>query len=170
MCSNCGTPNNNCDCNCNPDKYSSEITFDGLSFSCPELNAIVPNCNNLNDVLNLFATKLCELILAKNLFSVFKVIIGPWDMQGTPTLSFPHGLSATEFNTVVGIDIIIKNDLQDLFIPLGVGSGTSSNGFCSIDATNINITRIAGETFDSPAYSSLALNRAVALIKYTKDL
>jgi len=60
-----------CDCNktgcdngskCKADKYTSELVYDGLVAGCAQLATIIPNCSNLNDVLELLTSSVCSIL------------------------------------------------------------------------------------------------------------
>ena len=155
---------NNISCGCTPKDYTSGMVYDGLPFSNSQLSAIKPNCNNLNDLLELWGG-----ILGGLLDNVLSLDIGAWDMDNVATLSIPHGLSSSEFLSVTNVSVLIDNDGVTSKIPLDTNSGGAFNGFFSIDATNINLERVGGGFFDAASYSGAVANRGKIIINYTKS-
>lgn len=155
---------NNTNCGCTPEEYTSGIVYDGLKFNCPQLAGIKPNCNNLNDLLELWGTILCGL-----LENTLILNIGAWDMDTLGTLAVAHGLSAQEFASIKGIQVLIDDDGVTTKLPLDTNIGAAFNGFFSADATNINLDRVVGGVFDAVGYSGAVANRGYIIINYTKD-
>lgn len=76
-----------------------------------------------------------------------KVInIPSWDMQGTSSISFAHGLA--DWKKVRGVDIQIINDAENAIKPLN-GEG----GDYQIDTTNIQLMRSATGVFNQATYN-----------------
>ena len=62
-CSNSGCTDGS---KCVPNKYTSEMIYDGLASTCPELADIKPNCTNLSDVIKILADQLCFALSGAN--------------------------------------------------------------------------------------------------------
>jgi hypothetical protein len=166
---------NNQNCGCTPEDYTSSITYDGLKFKCPDLAVIKPNCNNLNDLLELWGEKICSLLettaaIPNIPFDTLVLPIDSWAMDSDATKDVPHNLSLTEYQSIVGIYAIINNDTNSLKTAMGGASGTASNGSVGVDATNVKLERTAGEIFDNLGYNAdVAIGRGSIIINYTKD-
>lgn len=149
---------NNINCGCTPEEYTSGIVYDGQPFVNSQLAAIKPNCNNLNDLLELWGT-----IIGGLLDNVLVLDIGAWDMDATASLNVAHGLSANEFASIEDVAVLIDDDGVTLKTPL------NQDGSFSVDATNVMLARNGGGLFDAVAYDDAVQNRGKIVIKYTKD-
>jgi len=108
----------------------------------------------------------------------FKTIdIGPWDIAAGVGINIPHGLSATEWKTIIDLNGFFRNDAdtnysnltQSLaFIPNLPATGTRIPYIASWDATNIPLN--AGTFFaGDPDFDSTAFNRGRIRFQYIPD-
>jgi hypothetical protein len=160
---------NNQNCGCVPEDYTSQIVYDGIKFTCPELASIVPNCTKLDILLQIFGEQICSLLGTQSPVNTLVLPIGAWDMDNNAILVVPHTLSATEFATISNVQVLVDNDAQDTKRPLNTNEGSAFNGTFNIDANNVNLEVFAGGIFDAATYSSVANNRGYIVINYTKD-
>ena len=101
--------------------------------------------------------------------------IGDWNMNstaevpGSNTVTVAHGLSSTEWKTIREIDVIIRNDDDNVYYKLDAYSLIGAEGgIDSFDDTNFYLLS-AGVLFDSTAFDSESYNRGWVTFKYTKD-
>lgn len=101
---------------------------------------------------------------------VEKVVdLGDWDMDTDASTAVAHGLSATEWKTIVGFVLIIRNDADTTYYD-GFNGSTGKEAYIStIDSTNINIFRNVAGTFDDPAFTTTPYNRGRIAFKYIPD-
>jgi hypothetical protein len=90
--------------------------------------------------------------------------IGDWNMDTTGTLNVAHGLGA-EYKKIRNLNLVIRHDDDILYYEAFVTvSGVS---LTTIDATNIQLSRVNGGTFDSTGFDSTSYNRGWIYLEYT---
>ena len=95
--------------------------------------------------------------------------IGDWNMLSTATKAVPHSLG-DDFTKVRGIEVTIFNDAQDKEFSLaGIDyeTGAILGGIFWVSSNVVFLGRLAGRTFDSSNFSSLA-NRGHVTLWYEK--
>ena len=93
---------------------------------------------------------------------ISKVIpIGPWNMDATPFVLINHEL--TDYTRIRSISAMVVNDAGNAILPL-----FESGGVTSINATQAQITRDNGGTFDSVNFDSTSFNRGWLTITYVE--
>ena len=82
--------------------------------------------------------------------------ISSWDCDTGATYQAAHGLSATEWKTIIDIQVVIFNNANTFMYDLkGMhGAGVLNGGVESVDSTNINLDRTATGTFDNPNFNA----------------
>jgi hypothetical protein len=90
------------------------------------------------------------------------VDIGDWDMDADASISVAHGLTLANIRSVTGI---IRDDTKAKYwviapdhstaAPAAVALGNMATNDPAVDATNINIYRLAGDIFDTAAYDDV---------------
>ncbi len=99
-----------------------------------------------------------------NKFKTIVLEIGNWDMDATASVTVAHGLA--DHTKIRGASLVIRRDNASIDIPTGgyatygydVGFGDEF-GAAAIDATNVNIYRVAAGVYDSTDYNSTPFNR-----------
>lgn len=97
-----------------------------------------------------------------------QVEIGAWDMDADATFSQAHGLDVTKIRSV---DILIGDDnlpftkFYKLDSDPGL-TGQQQGGISSIDATNINMERLAAGFFDSTSFDLDTGSQLIAVRGY----
>lgn len=106
-------------------------------------------------------------------YTTKRLEIGDWDMTATTQVNVAHGLSATEWKTMLESNVLIRNDgdtvyspLKSLFTP---SSGLINGGVSVIDSTNITLGRYTTGGFDDGAFTSTSYNRGWVTFDYIKD-
>ena len=106
-------------------------------------------------------------------YTTKRLEIGDWDMTATTQVTVAHGLSATEWKTMLESNVLIRNDsdtvyspLKSLFVP---SSGLINGGVSVIDSTNITLGRYTTGGFDDGAFTSTSYNRGWVTFDYIKD-
>lgn len=94
-----------------------------------------------------------------------EIEIGDWNMDSTPTLVIPHGLSGTEYKTVRQISASIRNDADTIVYTLPYDNGSPTN----ITSTTFVLFNIVGGFFDSTSFDSTSYNRGFITFWYTPD-
>lgn len=99
-----------------------------------------------------------------------KVLTLPvWDMDTDSSVVVPHGLSDhTKIRIVKGV---IRNDVTnvtDRILEAAASDGTIQGGAISMDATNINVFRMTGGTYDTTAYNDTGSSRGILIVFYDK--
>jgi hypothetical protein len=99
-----------------------------------------------------------------------KVIeIGDWDMDTNATKAVAHGLGSN-WNKIRSFSAIIRTDDGTLCFNISAMTDLVGNvvagSIASFDATNINLSRAAGELFDSTDFNSVIYNRGWVTIVY----
>lgn len=91
-------------------------------------------------------------------------LLSVWNMDVTPSIAIPHGLSHL---ALIGGSLTLHNDAQDYILVMQIcDTGmTSPDLRVYMDAVNINIERRAGGMFDAIGYSSVLINRGYLLLK-----
>ena len=101
------------------------------------------------------------------------VNIGDWDMDTTTLVNIAHSLSATEWQTIRSIEVIIRNDTdtqRELLTAFeDVTSAYRAGGVRYFDSTNIRLLRRTGGIFDNTSYDSTSYNRGFITFSYTPD-
>lgn len=98
-------------------------------------------------------------------FNVIEIPIGDWNMDATPQISIPHGLTLSKIKLVY---VMIRNDADTSRTALDTdlsGSGVISGTF-GTDATVVLLTRLAGSGYDSTNFNSTSYNRGFITILY----
>jgi len=95
--------------------------------------------------------------------------IGDWNMDTTTGVPVTHSLSATEWKTIKNVYVIIRNDTDDLYRALNIGTTSVNSGYYTINATTIDLYRITAGLFDSTAYDSTSYNRGFVTFEYIAD-
>ena len=100
-----------------------------------------------------------------------KVDIDDWNMDSALSVSVAHGLSATEWKTIRALNVIIRNDTDTFRYKIETMSvaGVMQGVVSSIDATNINLARLAGGFFDNANFDSTSYNRGFVTFDYIPD-
>jgi hypothetical protein len=133
---------------------------------------------NLNDLTNKATARTNLDVYSKetidNAFSALiqrKIVnIGDWNMDTTASVSVAHGIS--DYTKIRSVSVMICADsgaLSDGRFPLVFSEAihTSGNGFWSIDATNVVLSRVASGYFDNNSFDALSYNRGFIVIDYT---
>jgi hypothetical protein len=109
------------------------------------------------DLFSTLRDKVNAIVDTVNAYQIKVVNIGNWNMDSTATKTVAHGLDFTKIRTV---DAMIIGDAGEVYLLL------RKDGYESIDATNITLTRTTGGAFDSSTYSSSPFNRGYVTIGY----
>lgn len=100
-------------------------------------------------------------------FAESKIIdIGAWDMDAVGNVNINHGLSASEFQNIVSVNVIIFNDgLTQLF---DASSPISFNNEIEYLAstTVVRITRLTAGFFDNTSFDDATINRGFIKIDF----
>jgi len=91
--------------------------------------------------------------------------IGAWNMDVNGIVSIFHGLSATEWKTIHGVTVMIRNDVDSFRGQLDFQAHSNSG----VNSTYIVLSRVALDYFDNPAFSSIGVNRGYITFWYTPD-
>jgi hypothetical protein len=128
---------------------SSTSTLSNKTFS----DAIIASGGIQTDGANVLKTKVID--------------IGDWDMTtatGTATVAIAHGLTLADIRS---IDVGIYADGGGTIRPLDYNvAGNTCAGYWYTDATNVNLGRVAGGSFDGTQYDSTSFNRGWITITY----
>lgn len=137
--------------------------------------AALPNLNPTagNDTFQDLYNQYDDLIDAVNLATsqnqiATKVIeIGFWDMDTTAFLEVAHTLDATK---ILSVSVTILNDALTVAEPLdkSLNTGVRQGWICCVDATEVQMWRLASGSFDSTDYNNGAINRGYMTITYLK--
>lgn len=93
------------------------------------------------------------------------VEMGPWDMDTLGSFSFAHGIA--DPSKIRKIDVMILDDAQTTIAPLTIGvAGVLQGEINSIGPSNVNMSRLAGGSFDIPNYDDPLVNRGWMTISY----
>lgn len=93
-----------------------------------------------------------------------KVIdIGDWNMDTVASVNVAHGLTLANIRT---IQFIIRNDANDTYYPLEYYGDAACSGYWKVDATNVILSKYAGEFFDGEAFDATSFNRGWVTIWY----
>jgi flagellar biosynthesis regulator FlaF len=93
------------------------------------------------------------------------VSIGVWDMDATDSVNVAHGI--TNFEDIVSISGVIYNDAIDTSYPFPyIYEPTNRSDLILgvVDATNINLIRKVGGTFDAATFDDGVMNRGYLVI------
>ena len=94
--------------------------------------------------------------------------IGDWNMDGTSSVSFAHGLTLSKIRGEP--QVMIRNDAGTEQYPLNrvaIGASAVAGGVVEINATNIQIGRATGGFFDGSAdFDDTSYNRGWVTIEY----
>lgn len=98
----------------------------------------------------------------KSLLIPLVLDIGDWNMDATATIAvaIPGGVSTTK--QVRCVDVMIRNDADNTFIPLastGSAAGVNEGSIDGFVVGNIYLSRVAAGIFDSVNYDSTSYNR-----------
>mgnify|MGYP003634406169 CR=1 FL=1 len=87
---------------------------------------------------------------------------GTWDMQATPSINVPHGLTVDERRTIIITGVTVRND----------GNSTSYLNYpdllVSTNLTDFVFNRVSGGFFDDANFNG-NVNRVLLYYNYTKD-
>lgn len=105
---------------------------------------------------------------------VMKTIdIGDWDIPSSNTLSVNHGLSSTEWKSIRGIEVIIRNDTDTTYIVgCGIESATLNYtlGVLSYTSTNIGlVVDTSSGLYLGSSFSTTSYNRGWITFWYIPD-
>jgi len=101
-----------------------------------------------------------------------KVInLGVWNMDSDPDIDIDHGLSATEFDTIVDVRCMIFDDGNTTLRPLNSvnTSGVLNGGIDRVTPTKVYLERVTGGQFDAIAHNDAIQNRGFCTITYIAD-
>ena len=105
-----------------------------------------------------------------NIRTQVELDIGDWNMDTTNGVNVTHGLSATEWKTVRGMDVTIRNDADTEYNSLGGATDAGAGaGTPSITSTQFSLARDVSGFFDSTNYDSTSYNRGFITYWYTPD-
>jgi hypothetical protein len=97
------------------------------------------------------------------------VEIGDWNMFTTDSVNVAHGVS--DFKTIRAIEVVIKNDNNDVYYKLDSVAGASppvlQGGVGSWGTTNVTLIRAVGGVFQTTDYNATTYNRGIIYITYT---
>jgi hypothetical protein len=98
--------------------------------------------------------------------------IGAWDLSTDSGYDITHGLSSTEWKTIIVLSYHIRNDADTVRLSFPYNDQTT--GVCQLfifgaDSTGINIGRLTGSSLDNIAFSSTGFNRGKLLIAFQPD-
>lgn len=106
-------------------------------------------------------------------YTTKRLEIGDWDMTATTQVNVAHGLSATEWKTMLESNVLIRNDSDTVYAPLKSlnlpSTGLMNGGVSVIDSTNITLGRYTTGGFDDGAFTSTSYNRGWVTFDYIKD-
>ena len=106
-------------------------------------------------------------------YTTKRLEIGDWDMTATTQVTVAHGLSTTEWKTMLESNVLIRNDSDTVYSPLkslfGPSSGLMNGGVSVIDSTNITLGRYTTGGFDDGTFTSTPYNRGWVTFDYIKD-
>ncbi len=89
--------------------------------------------------------------------------IGAWDMDATGSVAVVHGLTKSKIRRFTAT--IISDDLVNHY-SISHDDGTNVGGTIDVDATNVNLGRVASGFFDSVSYNEPSMNRGWIMIDY----
>ncbi len=94
-----------------------------------------------------------------------KVIeMGVWDMDATGSIAFAHGLTTAEWESLIDIRFIIRDDvLTERY------SCPDNDTNCKVIGSNVVLSRFLAGKFDNPLFNSTAINRGWVSITYQPD-
>ncbi len=84
------------------------------------------------------------------------VDIGDWDMDADTNKSVAHGLTLADVREVRAL---IRNDADTTYYPLLGNEPGVAGRVASINATNVNLSRVAGGAYDSTNFNATSYNR-----------
>jgi len=106
-------------------------------------------------------------------YTTKRLEIGDWDMTANTQTTVSHGLSATEWKTILRSDALIRNDSDTVYAPLnGIeapSTGLPNGGVAFYDSTNITLSRYTTGDFDTNDFNSTSYNRGWITFDYIKD-
>lgn len=95
------------------------------------------------------------------------IAIGDWDMNATASVNITHNLST--HTAVREVTAMIRQDTDSIYMPLSriqTSSGVSDGAITAISSTIIQLSRVAGGTFQSTSYESTSFNRGWIKVLY----
>lgn len=97
--------------------------------------------------------------------------IGVWDMYTNESHNVDHLLSATEWNTIKTIEVMISTDSGFALRRLDCleAASTINGGVQYISDTKIYLLASRSGIFDSPSFGSTSINRGSITIQYRAD-
>ncbi len=106
-------------------------------------------------------------------YTTKRLEIGDWDMTASTQVTVAHGLSATEWKTILRSDALIRNDSDTVYVPLnGIeapSTGLPNGGVAAYDSTNITLSRYTTGDFDTNDFNSTSYNRGWVTFDYIGD-
>jgi hypothetical protein len=81
--------------------------------------------------------------------------LGAWNMDTTYSVLVAHGLSATEFKTVIDIRFIVRDDADGQYY-----SCPDNDSNVNIQSTNIFVQAVIGGKFDNTLFDQTVVARA----------
>lgn len=106
-----------------------------------------------------------NILMINNRNVIIEIEIGDWDMDATATLTVAHGLTLSKIRSV-SVTIISDGGTIHNHLDHGKDSAGQPQGFVDWRATDINLGRVAGGTYDDTAYDETSFNRGWIVIKY----
>ena len=88
--------------------------------------------------------------------------IGDWDMDATASVAVAHGLTLAKIR---GINVLVRNDADDTYYQLDRRDQVDAL-INSIDATNVNLTRLASGLYDATTFDATTFNRGWIIVDY----
>ena len=92
-----------------------------------------------------------------------EIQIGDWDMDFGVNVNVNHGLSSTEWKTVRGISVTIRDDADTTYWDFFYG------GFINTTSTQFQLTLKTSSVFDDPSFNSTSYNRGFITFWYSPD-
>lgn len=100
-----------------------------------------------------------------------EIEIGDWNMDSIANVNIPHGLSSTEWKTVRGIEVLIRDDADSQYTPLIQGDNSAAfvDGGYNVNSSFFTLYRTAVSFYDSKDFDSTSFNRGFITFWYTPD-
>ena len=117
----------------------------------------------------IFLFRLSSAVKTKKNHQTQVVEIGDWDMDATAFIAVAHSLPTGANSKVRSIDVMIRNDGGGGPFPLTSMNQVSQNidgGIESIDATNVQLSRLTAGGFDTTSFDSTSYNRGWITIEF----
>ena len=138
---------------------ADNVTIVGDNQTVTESNTSIINGNTLNTTTALASERIFQ-----------EIEIGDWDMDVNNAINVTHGLTATEWQTVRGVSVSIRdNGNTSHYDYVSYTDNVNIGNQIQVSPTTVFLRRAIGGAFDNTNFNSTSYNRGFITFTYLPD-